>query len=503
MKTRFHGGIGHWHARRSLATGVAAALWAVMPAAHAAELGVLHLHSGIGQPLDAEINLTGVRAQDAEALALHPGGREAYLAAGLPYGPSATSLRTTLVRRQDGNYAVRVSSTAPHSDPIADVIVALAGPGGEQVAAYTVLLSPPGTPGAPDTFLQTQRSAASTLPLPSVSRPTSAAAQHIEAQPTATASAPVVNLAAASEPRAQQPSVAMTTSSPGEHDEAAASLYTIKAGDSLSGIALSTLPDRHEVSSAQAQLALYRSNPQAFIAGNINRLRVGATLHLPSQEQARAVARNEADRQIRTLKGADANAPTSPKQPAETGDSAHTQARSVPADAAGKDTLHLSATAQQDRMATEQLNDELVAAKQRIRELESRLAQVEQNVADMRRLAALKNGATPAAAQAPSKPADDASGAGPANGAPLTNDEAPFWMRADIVGPALGILLAVLAAALALYRVRMRKVQSALSTIYTQFNDGDPLTERGRPQQRNGQPAKADRAIPRNAVTTQ
>lgn len=500
MKTRFHRGIGHWHVRRSLTAAAAAALWAAMPAAHAAELGVLHLHSGIGQPLDAEIDLMGVRPEDAQALVLHPGGREAYQAAGLPYGPSTTSLRTALIRRQDGNYAVRVSSAVPHSDPIADVIVALAGPGGERVAAYTVLLSPPGTAGAPDTFLQTQRNAAPTL---RVSPASSTAAQRSDAPPATTASAPVVMTASASQPQAQQPSTNTTTTTTSERDETAASSYTIKAGDSLSGIALNTLPDRKEVSSGQALLALYRNNPQAFIAGNINQLRVGATLHLPSQEQARAVARSEADRQIRALTQTDAATVT--KQPPEADTSTRTQARPTPTDAAGKDTLRLSATSTQDRMAAEQLNDELVAAKQRIRELESRLAQVEQNVADMRRLAALKSGSTPAAAQASRKPTDDAPGAAAVNGASLATDETPLWMRADIVGPAVGILLAALAAALVLYRVRMRKVQSALTTIYTQFNDdGDPLTERGRPQQRNDRPAKQTAsAIPRNAVSTQ
>lgn len=487
MKTRFHGGIGHWHVRRSLASAAAAALWAAMPTAHAAELGVLHLHSGIGQPLDAEIDLSGVRPENEQTVALHPGGREAYQAAGLPYGPGANSLRTALIRRQDGSYAVRVSSTVPHSDPIADVIVALAGPGGERMAAYTVLLSPPGTAGAPDTFLQTQRNAA---PAQRVSPASSAAAQLVDTLPVTTASSPMAIAASASQPRAQQPSTTATAAPASEHDEPAASTYTIKAGDSLSGIALSTLPDRKAVSPGQAQLALYRSNPQAFIAGNINQLRVGATLHVPSEEQARTVARAEADRQIRTLTQADAATPASAKQAPEANASTHTQARPAPNDTAAKDTLRLSATNPQDRMATEQLNDELVAAKQRIRELESRLAQVEQNVADMRRLAALKSGSAPAPAQAPSKPADSASDSGPMISAALNTEEPPLWMRADIVGPALGVLLAGVAAALVFYRVRMRKVQSALTTIYTQFNDGDPLTERGRPQQRDEQPAK-------------
>jgi hypothetical protein len=40
------------------------------------------------------------------------------------------------------------------------------------------------------------------------------------------------------------------------------------------------------------------------------------------------------------------------------------------------------------------------------------------------------------------------------------------------------------------YRIRMRKVQSALAAIYTQFHDhADPLTERGPRAKRNREAA--------------
>jgi hypothetical protein len=58
------------------------------------------------------------------------------------------------------------------------------------------------------------------------------------------------------------------------------------------------------------------------------------------------------------------------------------------------------------------------------------------------------------------------------------------------MGPVLGVLLAVLSAGLMFYRIRMRKVQSALAAIYTQFHDhADPLTERGPRAKRNREAA--------------
>ncbi len=488
MKKRFRGGIAHRPIRRSLVAGAAAALWACMPAGHAVELGVLHLHSNIGQPLDAEIDLTGLRPHDAQALVLQPGNRETYLAAGVPYGASATSLRTTLVQRQDGGYVVRVYSTVPQVDSIADIVVRLAGPGGDTLAAYTLLLSPPGTASAPTTFLQTQRKPA---PASGVSAPSEAPAQRAQTQAAAGASTPAVHATASTQPRGMRPSAAATASSLGEDDGRAEAAYTVKAGDSLSRIALSAVQDRADVSAGQAALALYRSNSHAFIAGNINGLRVGAALRMPPAEEITAVARGEAERQIRMLTQAAATERTRPVPEANSNAVAGSRPPSVPANASDKDTLHLSATGMRERANVGQLNEELVAARQAIHELESRLAQVEQNLADMRRLAALKNAsAQPAAATAtaPSGEEGDAPDSGLASRSPITPDDPAPWKRAHIIGPVFGVLLALLIAASMFYRMRMRKVQSALAAIYTQHHDnGDPLTERGPRAPRNSQ----------------
>jgi len=481
MKKRFPGGIAHRPARRSLAAAAAAALWAFMPAGHAVELGVLHLHSNIGQPLDAEIDLTGLRPHDAQALVLQPGNRESYLAAGVPYGASAPSLRTTLVQRQDGGYVVRVYSTVPQVDSIADIVVRLAGPGGNTLAAYTVLLSPPGAASAPTTFLQTQRKPA---PASAVSAPSGASVPRVQTPAVAGASTPAANATASSQPDGVRPSAAATTSSAGEDDERAAAPYTVKAGDNLSQIAFGTVRNRADASAAQAALALYRSNPHAFIAGNINSLRVGATLRVPAADEITAVARGEAERQIRMLTQAVATDRTPPVPEANANAVAGSRPRSAPANASDKDTLRLSATGAQEQAKVEQLNEELVAARQAIRELESRLAQVERNLADMRRLAALKNEPPQTAAA----PATAPSGDEVESRSPAPTDHAALWKRADVIGPVLGVLLAVLSAGLMFYRIRMRKVQSALAAIYTQLHDnGDPLTERGPRAPRNSQ----------------
>ena len=64
--------------------------------------------------------------------------------------------------------------------------------------------------------------------------------------------------------------------------------YQVKLGDTLTRIAGRT--QHRGVSLDQMLTALYRNNPQAFIGGNIDRLRAGAVLAVPSAEQAASLA---------------------------------------------------------------------------------------------------------------------------------------------------------------------------------------------------------------------
>ncbi|OZI70759.1 type IV pilus assembly protein FimV [Bordetella genomosp. 12] len=69
---------------------------------------------------------------------------------------------------------------------------------------------------------------------------------------------------------------------------------TVRQGDTLYNIAR-----RHQVSGAnlhQMLVALWRANPNAFIDGNMNRLKAGATLTLPDAQTVRAVDPDEARR---------------------------------------------------------------------------------------------------------------------------------------------------------------------------------------------------------------
>lgn len=71
---------------------------------------------------------------------------------------------------------------------------------------------------------------------------------------------------------------------------------SVQRGDTASELAVGKLPAG--VSLDQMLLALLRSNPDAFVDANVNRMKAGALLTLPTEEEAKAVSREEAKREI-------------------------------------------------------------------------------------------------------------------------------------------------------------------------------------------------------------
>jgi pilus assembly protein FimV len=68
--------------------------------------------------------------------------------------------------------------------------------------------------------------------------------------------------------------------------------YTVQPGDTLRKIAQATL---HEgVTVPQMSVAIFRANEDAFLGGNMNRLKSGRTLKIPDRETAAAVPPEEA-----------------------------------------------------------------------------------------------------------------------------------------------------------------------------------------------------------------
>jgi pilus assembly protein FimV len=169
---------------------------------------------------------------------------------------------------------VKVSSSQPVAEPYLNFIVEVLWPRGRLLKEFTVLLDPP-------TF--------SAAPAPAVS----AAEQAPVARPAPRVTAP----AAAPEPAAPAAErgtrVALTPQSAPRRLPGAEDGVMTTRDDTLWKIAQSTLPSGR-VTVNQQMLAIQRKNPQAFMRDNINLLKAGYVLDIPTESEALALTAEEA-----------------------------------------------------------------------------------------------------------------------------------------------------------------------------------------------------------------
>ena len=123
---------------------LALALLLVPMLAHAAGFGRLTVQSNIGQPLNAEIDLVAVRADEATNLVARLATPDAYQQANLQYNSGLTGLKLSVEKRPDGQFFIKVTGSRPVNEPFIDLLVELTGGGGKLVREFTVLLDPPG-----------------------------------------------------------------------------------------------------------------------------------------------------------------------------------------------------------------------------------------------------------------------------------------------------------------------------------------------------------------------
>ncbi|MDQ0139143.1 FimV/HubP family polar landmark protein [Cupriavidus necator] len=370
------------------------------PAAYAAGFGQLRVQSNLGQPLQAEIDISGVTAAEAAGLSVKLASPTAYAAAGLTYLPAVGSLRLEVERRANGSYVARVRSSQPISEPFVDILVDMSWASGKVSRAYTFLLDPAGARPSNQTFSPATVVQAATPDAPAAPAPAAApAAPAQQAAPTAEAGAP--RPAAPARPARQ--SARRGAAPAAGTDMAAGGGYTVQRGDTLYGIAGEAVQGQESVSLDQMLVALYRNNPNAFIGGNMNRLRSGAVLQVPTPQQAQAVTPGAARREVvartqgfdayrsRLASAAAARSvePDSGRQ--QSGNvTARVQEQAAPADGP-RDELKLSKAARGAQADAAAKAEAGVARERQLKEAEARLAQLEKNVGDMQKLLELKN----------------------------------------------------------------------------------------------------------------
>ena len=290
--------------RFALTAVAAAAMWLSASTAMALGLGRLAVQSSLGETLRAEIDITSLTSEEAGTLKVRIAPPESYRAAGVDYNAVLPGATTQLMRRPDGRPYLRIASDRVVQEPFIDVILEITWASGRLVREYTLLIDPPtmarapaAPPAAPSTApsISAAPSAAPAAPSPAPAPSAAAPAPAPAAAATTQAPAPSPRAAAPAAPRPVTPA-APAPQRP-EVDQ-----YVVKQGDTLYRVATRT--QRGGVSLDQMLVSLFRGNPQAFIDNNMNLLKSGATLKVPSADDARAVAAGEA-RQVIQAQSAD------------------------------------------------------------------------------------------------------------------------------------------------------------------------------------------------------
>ncbi|HEX5661993.1 MAG TPA: FimV/HubP family polar landmark protein [Xanthomonadaceae bacterium] len=302
--------------RKAGMLGVAMALLLAMAPAHALDVDRIEIRSALGEPLLAEIPITGATPQDLQQLQAQLASATTFARIGLPRPQGVVAdLRFEVVRGPRA--LIRVTSTLPVEEDFLTFLVQVDAPQGRLVREYSVSLGAAPTLAAPvepqiqmpvqaaDNAIARQPDPADALPaplepaiVPLDNAPPAALAtpapiplhadQRPESAPPRPKAAPVTGRPQPSRaPRTQANSAAV----PGSPVRSAVAVpaagaarrpgdYTVRPGDTLTRI-VERMP-LAGVTPPQAMLALLRTNPHAFGSGNINLLQRGAVLRVPA-----------------------------------------------------------------------------------------------------------------------------------------------------------------------------------------------------------------------------
>ena len=393
--------------RISFKTTVIAAALAVMPVtALAAGLGKITVLSALGQPLKAELEVTANR-DETQSLVARLASVEAFRRAGIEYSPALTELRFSRdIKERGGRRYIELTTDRPLNEPFIDMLVELNWASGRLVREYTFLLDPP------------ELAARAAAVPPPVSPPALRAAEtpvpaeraDVQSRPVMQPSAPVAS---------ERPSAA-----PAAKPTAPAETRTVVSGDTLGKIAAQTMPAG--VNLDQMLVALFRNNRGAFDGDNMNRLRAGKILSIPDAESVERVAPAEA-RKVVVAQAVDFNAyrkgladSAASASAREDGSRQEVKGKITPKvddkapPATGKDKLEVSRTEVardakgkplQGRISA--LEEDLIARERALKEANSRIAELEKNLNDLKKLADIKSkaGAELQAAAQAAKPA--------------------------------------------------------------------------------------------------
>ncbi|MAT52159.1 MAG: hypothetical protein CMK32_13355 [Porticoccaceae bacterium] len=362
--------------KRPIAAGFAALVFSSWVSALG--LGELKLHSSLNEPLDAEVEILNAGDLSETELIAGLASRDAFERAGVERELILTGLSFAVDMATPGKPRLLVTTKKPIREPYLDFLVELQWPSGRLLREYTVLLDLPVYAGGK----------AKAVALPSEGQP-----QPGQSPASSTGQAP-------------QPTIPLAS---GEE-------YRVRDGDTLWRIA--SRLSASDISVNQKMDAILRLNPEAFVDGDINRLLAGRVLRLPdygdfTEAQPAAMELATEDPSSTSLQADAAPADEAPEQDATEASETTAATGRLRLSAIDPNTTDDDDTgapgartvtegdlsgglAIQNELAT--IQEEMSRTQRENAELKMRLGNLEEQLATMRKLVELNDGAALAAA---------------------------------------------------------------------------------------------------------
>ena len=333
---------------------------------HALGLGNIQLDSALNQRLNAEISVHLSKSEELEDVKIELASLTAFARAGIERPFILSGLRFTPVLNSEGATVIAVTSRKPIREPFLNFLIEVNWPKGRLVREYTLLLDPPVT---------LKQHAAQ------IERPVATQQSTINrAAPTTQPSRSVDN----GEGREYGPVVADDT------------LWQIASKMRIEGESV-----------AQVMMALLYNNPEAFIHNNVNRLKRGAVLRLPTTDEVKSLSNREAraefaaqtqqwrDQRVRSKPPTREASPVPKTESNSVADQDRLKLASVKKESSERETTKSSGSGQQEYNKLEQelvlVRESNEVIQQEGTELRSRIGELEAQLQDIKRLLTLRN----------------------------------------------------------------------------------------------------------------
>ena len=287
-------------------------------------LGELKLESYLNEPLDASVDLLNTGTLHEDEIKIRLGTREDFQRLGLDRTFFLTRIQFDVEVDDSGNARIVMTTDDPVLEPYLDFIVEARWPTGRLLREYTVLIDPPAFSEGNVVVSASERvEEVEGIPAPGKKK----------AAETDTGTR--VDIKKSELGPGEMPERNFNASTAGEPQPG--SRYMVRRDQTLWDVASRARPEG--VSVHQMMLDIQRLNPDAFINDNINRIKAGYIIYLPSAEDissgdldaalAEVRAQNAALREGRDAELATASRPTL-RIAAEPDESTDTVGRPIP-----------------------------------------------------------------------------------------------------------------------------------------------------------------------------